>query len=112
MSVEPDLHREVQAPPVTVDQIGKGGRGLAWGDPCLSERFQRHYPGGDGGRERFTEEGPQGNVFPRLDVTGTPVVDQNHAEDVVGEVRRGDGMAQPGRGSHHETDLGLDIQSP
>ena len=55
----------------------------------------------------LARNGPSGLIFPGLDVPGRPVVDQHHAEDVLGEVA---GADPPARHAHHEPDLGLDVE--
>ena len=52
----------------------------------VGQRVQRRHPGRDRGGEGLAEERAERLVLPGLDVPGGPVVDQHHAEDVVGEV--------------------------
>ena len=64
----------------------------------------------DRGGERLAEERAERDVLPGLDVARRPVVEADHAEDVVGE--RGDRhrLAQRGRGADDEAELGLDVE--
>ncbi len=52
------------------------------------------HPGRDRGAERLAEERAERHGLPGLDVPGRPVVDQAHAEDVLGEPAR-PGPARP-----------------
>ncbi len=80
-------------------------------DPRGVERLQRGDPVGDRGGEGLAEERAEGDVLPGLHVAGRPVVEADHAEDVVGERGDGDPVALRGRGADHEAELGLDVES-
>ncbi len=80
-------------------------------DPRGVERLQRGDPVGDRGREGLAQERAEGDVLPGLHVAGRPVVEPDHAEDVVGEPGDRDPVALRGRGADHEAELGLDVEA-
>ena len=63
-------------------------------DPRGVEGSERGDPGRDRRGERLAEERPERHVLPGLDVARRPVVEADDAEDVVGEVARGDRRPQ------------------
>lgn len=56
-----------------------------WGLVCAEgfEGVEGDDPGGDGGVKAFSEEWSEWDVFPFLNVAGAPVVEEDHAEDVI-----------------------------
>lgn len=57
------------------------------------QRFSRDHPRRDGGNEAFGQERPQGLVFPSLDITRRPVVEQAQAGYVLGSIANRDRLA-------------------
>ena len=88
------------------------GRGSCAGGGVQASRqhVQRRDPGGHRGRERLAEERAERDVLPGLDVARRPVVEQAHAEDVLGETGHRHRYARRAGRSDDEPDLGLDVQ--
>ena len=68
---------------VVLQVIEDGGVLLRAGNAQVIQGLESDDPRGDGGAEVFAEEGPQGNVFPLLDVACGPIVEEHEAEDVI-----------------------------
>src|SRR6202042_2700844 len=59
---------------------------------------------------RLAEERAEGHGLPRLDVPGRPVVDQAHAEHVLGEAVDGHRLAEHALRTDDEAELGLEVE--
>ena len=75
------------------------------------EQRERRHPGGDRRLERLAEERPERPVLPCLDVARAPVVEEDDAEDVVGERLRRHRLAEPARHADDEAELELDVEA-
>jgi hypothetical protein len=69
---------------------GVSGRALAGGGAEGFEGCHWSDPGGDGGGEVFSEEGPEGLILPRLNIASGPVVEKAGAEEMIVRLRDGD----------------------
>ena len=81
------------------------------GDAAVEDRVERRDPRGHRGRERLGQERAQRAVLPRLEVARAPVVDQQHAEDVVERAVDGHRLAQGARHADDEAQLELDVEA-
>ena len=79
-------------------------------DARVLEQRERRHPGGDRRLERLAEVRAERHVLPRLDVARAPVVDEDDAEDVVGEGLDGNGLAEPARDADDEAELELEVE--
>ena len=59
----------------------------------------------------LARNGPERAVLPRLDVARAPVVDQQHAEDVVERALDGHRLAERARHADDEAQLELDVEA-
>ena len=104
------LHVQLQVirRPVRLFQI----IGRVWA--LLGRRRQRRrqgvnrcHPVAHAGRERLAIEGP---AFPHLQIASRPVIEQYRSEHTVPKCVRAHRVTEAVRHSHHETDLGFNVQ--
>jgi len=83
-SLNMHLKIDVESMPIFFAQVFQR-RGFLHRSFFAERRKRAHgdHPGGNAGRKVFGVEGTQWLVFPFLNITGRPVINQDHAEDVV-----------------------------
>ena len=87
LPVQPHLELEVQAPRARVGQVGQRLRvPRRRADPGVLQRVERHHPRRDRRGEGLGQERAERLGLPGLQVAGGPVVEQEHAEHVLGEI--------------------------
>ena len=79
-------------------------------DPGVLQRRERKDPRGDRGGERLAEERAEWHGFPGLDVPGRPVINQAHAEHVLGEAVDVHRFAKDRLHADDEAELGLEVE--
>src|SRR5258708_9944834 len=71
--------------------------------------LQGYDPRRDRGAEVLGEKRPQGNIFPFLNVAGAPIIDKDHAEDVLLRSIYRNGPAQRVAWTNEESHFQLEI---
>ncbi len=79
-------------------------------DPALFEQRERCHPRRNRRLERLAEEGAERDVLPGLDVARAPVVDEDDAEDMLGETLHRHGLAAGTRHADDEAELELEVE--
>src|SRR5262249_38390493 len=109
-AVELDSERNVEGPVAASREVLERGRFLVRClDTCFFEQRERRHPCGDRRLERLAEERAKWDVLPRLDVAGAPVVDEDDAEDVLGEGLNGHRLAELAADADDEAELELEV---
>src|SRR5439155_17049014 len=80
-------------------------------DARVLQQRERRHPGRDRGLERLAEVRAERRVLPYLNVAGAPVVDEDEAEDVVGERLDRHRLAELRRHSDDEAELELEVEA-
>src|SRR5438309_3246853 len=112
LAVQLHLERYVERPVAPAGEIGQWPRILLRRlDARVLEQGERRHPRRDRGLERLAEVGAERLVLPGLDVARAPVVDEDDAEDVVGEPSDRNGVAELGGDAGDEAELELEVEA-